>query len=179
MCPWAGALFAADRSWWSKNRNAWEDFAGMKFTWSAEAAREFGLRYTPGTRGEGLGKLCIHAGGSSGYMAVGLAYFLGAAEIYLLGFDMQFTNGQSHWHGDHINAGNPTPDVMKIWAQRFIPIYEDLKCIGIPLVNCTRETIMTIPRKSLEDVLNAPKPSGILASEQGLDQHHTSGSAVS
>lgn len=157
--PWADALYACDFSWWQKNQDCWRGFDGMKFTWSKDAADSFGLIYAPGRKGEGLGKQVIHAGGSSGFMAVGLAYFLGAAEIYLLGFDMQYKGALSHWHGDHKQTSNPTPDMMRLWAQRFIPLHDDLKAEGIPLINCTRETALTIPRMTLEDVLNAPKPN--------------------
>lgn len=163
--PWAGALYACDFSWWEKNQDCWRDFDGLKFTWSADAAAAFNLIYAPGRKGEGLGKQVIHAGGSSGFMAVGLAYFLGASEIYLLGFDMQFTGGKSHWHGDHQKTSNPTPDMMRLWVERFVPLWRDLDQIGIPLINCTRETALTIPKMTLEDVLHEPKPSRILAKQ--------------
>jgi hypothetical protein len=125
----------------------------MKFTWSREAARIFDLTHAPGRRGDGLGTDVLHAGGSSGYMAVNLAYFFGAKEIYLLGFDMQMTGGKSHWHGDH-RGSNPTPDMMAKWAERFIPMWEDLQSFGIPLINCTRETALKLPRMDLDEVLS-------------------------
>lgn len=151
--PWASALYACDQSWWERNEKLWRPCTGMKFTWSREAANNYGLTHAPGRRGDGLGTEILHAGGSSGYMAVNLAYFLGASEIYLLGFDMQMTNGKSHWHGDHRGA-NPTPDMMKTWAFRFVEMWQDLKNLNIPLINCTRETAMTIPRADLDEVLS-------------------------
>lgn len=126
----------------------------MKFTWKQSAAAQFDLIYAEGRNGKGLGRDVLHAGGSGGYMAVNLAYHLGARWIGLLGFDMQFTDGKSHWHGDHRGTGNPNPADMAIWAQRFIPLYEDLKREGVELVNCTRDTALTIPRADLDDVLN-------------------------
>jgi hypothetical protein len=155
--PWASALYACDFNWWERNQDCWREFAGLKFTWSKQAADAYGLIYAPGQNGTGLGKQVIHAGGSSGYMAIGLAYFLGAAEIYLLGFDMQYTDGKSHWHGDHKQTSNPPPDMMRKWVERFVPLWADLKAEGIPMFNCTRDTALTIPRKSLEDVLNDPR----------------------
>lgn len=151
--PWASALYACDYNWWERNEDCWRDFDGLKFTWSKQAADSYGLIYTPGQKGDGLGKQVIHAGGSSGYMAIGLAYFLGASEIYLLGFDMQYTGGQSHWHGDHKKTSNPPPNMMREWVKRFVPLWRDLKDEGIPLINCTRDTALTIPRKTLEEVL--------------------------
>lgn len=152
--PFASALFACDQSWWDKNLDCWENFSGMKFTWSKDAARIHGLKFAPGRRCEGLGTEILHAGGSSGYMAVNLAYFLGAAEIYLLGFDMKYQGDKSHWHGDHKNTSNPSPDMLNKWALTFVPMWEDLQKLGIPLVNCTRDTAMTIPQADLDEVLN-------------------------
>lgn len=151
--PWADVLYACDESWWDRNPDVWKPFKGMKFTWSKEAASNYSLLYAPGETGEGLGRDVLHAGGSSGYMAVNLAYFLGAAEIYLLGFDMQMTDGMTHWHGDHINQNNPTPDMLSKWARGFVPMWSDLRDLGIPLINCTRQTAMTIPRMDLDEVL--------------------------
>lgn len=156
--PWADALYACDQSWWEKNKELWQDFGGLKFTWSRQAANLYGLMYTPGTKADGLGKVHIHAGGSSGYMAVGLAYLLGAAEIYLLGFDMQMTGGKTHFFGDHKKTSNPTSDMLSKWVLCFNDIWADLDAIGIPLINCTRATALTIPKMQLEDAINAPKP---------------------
>lgn len=164
--PWADVLYACDECWWDRNGAIWQQFQGLRVTWSAEAAKKYNLTHAPGDTGEGLGRTILHAGGSSGYMAVNLAYFLGATEIYLLGFDMQMTGGMTHWHGDHRNGNNPTPDMLLKWARRFVPMWQDLHDLGIPLINCTRETAMTIPRMTLEDALNAPKPKRILAKQR-------------
>lgn len=109
--------------------------------------------FTKGKKGEGLGKCYLHAGGSSGYMAINLAYFLGARQICLLGFDMQYSGGQSHWHGDHKKTSNPPPNLLKKWIDKYVPLYEDLKAEGVDLVNCTRDTALTIPRMKLEECL--------------------------
>lgn len=130
----------------------------MKFTWSRQAAQVYSLLFAPGTKAKGLGRDKIHAGGSSGYMAVGLAYLLGAAEIYLLGFDMQMTDGKSHFFGDHKKTSNPTSDMLSKWVICFDEIHADLDALGIPLINCTRQTALNIPKMALEDALNAPKP---------------------
>jgi hypothetical protein len=41
------------------------------------------------------------SGPDSGSMAMNLAYHFGASRIVLLGFDMGFVEGESHWHPDH------------------------------------------------------------------------------
>jgi hypothetical protein len=154
--PWADVLYACDEDWWDRSPHIWRPFQGMRVTWSDDAAKRYGLIHAPGEPGEGLGRTILHAGGSSGYMAVNLAYFLGAAKIYLLGFDMQMTNNQTHWHGDHRNGNNPDASMLRKWAERFIPMWRDLDALGIPLINCTRETALTIPRANLDEVLNDP-----------------------
>jgi hypothetical protein len=151
--PWANVLYACDESWWDRNPEIWQPFQGLRVTWSKDAAMRYKLIYAPGETGEGLGRTILHAGGSSGYMAVNLAYFFGATEIYLLGFDMQMTDGMTHWHGDHRNSNNPSPDMLSKWARRFIPMWSDLRDLGIPLINCTRQTAMTIPRMDLDEAL--------------------------
>jgi hypothetical protein len=113
----------------------------------------YGLRHTPGRKAEGLGTECLHAGGSSGYMAINLAYFMGARQICLLGYDMQYTDGKAHFFGDHKQTSNPSSCMMRRWVPKFEPLWRDLKALGIELVNCTRETALTIPRARLEDVL--------------------------
>lgn len=87
-------------------------------------------------------------------MAINLAYHFGAKQICLLGFDMQYTGGKSHWHGDHKKTSNPPPCMMARWVPKFVPLWADLQSEGVELVNCTRETALTIPRKPLEAVLN-------------------------
>lgn len=114
------------------------------------------MRHVHGKSGEGLGTEYLHAGGSSAYMAVNLAWFMGAAEICLLGFDMQYTGGKSHWHGDHKKTSNPTQDMLAKWAERFNPLHADLATWGVPLINCTRETALTIPRRDIDEVLANP-----------------------
>lgn len=153
MAPWADALYACDEAWWDRNRELWQDFPGDKYTWSKQAARRFGLRHVIGTNAPGLGKRTIHTGGGSGYMAIGLAYFLGAREICLLGFDMQATGGEIHWHGAHKKTSNPSVCMLSRWVDKYPPLWAGLDAVGIPLINCTRETALTIPWRPLEDVL--------------------------
>jgi hypothetical protein len=154
MMPWASVLWACDDAWWAKNKELWQDFQGLKFTWCKGSAQRFGLRHVRGTNNPGLGKEILHSGGSGGYMAINLAYHLGARWIGLLGFDMQMTGGKTHFFGDHRRTSNPTEGLLKDWVPKFVPLYHDLKSEGVELVNCTRETALTIPRADLDDVLN-------------------------
>lgn len=139
--------------WWESNTHIWRNFEGFKFTWCKVASDRFGLMHSPGKQAPGLGKDMLHAGGSSAYMAVNLAYLMGAARICLLGFDMQYTDGKSHWHGDHKKTGNPPKHELAKWAERFTPLYKDLESVGVPMINCTRQTALTTPWRDLDEEL--------------------------
>ncbi|WP_339521741.1 hypothetical protein [Pseudomonas sp. EA_35y_Pfl2_R111] len=92
--------------------------------------------------------------GNSGAGAVALAIARGAKRVLLLGYDMQYTGGRRHWHGDHPaklgNAGAITD-----WPAQFEQLRKDHPSIEI--INCTRETALTcFPRMPLEQALNEP-----------------------
>lgn len=155
MIPWADALYACDETWWARNKDLWEDFEGMKFSWQKMAAQRFGVIWTPGQNKPGLGLNSLHAGGGSGYMAINLAYHLGASVIAMLGFDCKKGgDGKIHWHGAHKRTGNPSDRVLNEWVHKYPPLYEDLKNQGVELINCTRDTALTIPWMSLEECLS-------------------------
>jgi len=156
MIPWADVLYACDLKWWEHNENLWRDFQGLKVTWAKPAAAKFNILYAYGKKEKGLGRDSLHTGGGSGHMAVNLAYLLATErlkQIVLLGFDMQYKDGQPHWHGRHRRTSNPSENALKKWADRMVEMYKDLDSLGIDLINCTRESALTIPRKPLEDVL--------------------------
>ena len=92
----------------------------------------------------------IHGGSNSGYQAVGLAFHLGATDIWLLGYDMQLTDNRAHFFGDHPpeirNGGDP---------KRFVSNYRTINPgqYGINIVNCSRETALDMfPRSTIDDV---------------------------
>ena len=47
--------------------------------------------------------------GNTGSLAINLALILGATNIYLLGFDMQLTDGKSNWHPNNIDVPSTEP----------------------------------------------------------------------
>lgn len=60
----------------------------------------------------------------------------------------------NHFHGDHRGGTltNPTAGLYKQWIEGFSEIHRLLEAWGVELVNCSRETALTIPSKRLEDV---------------------------
>lgn len=99
-----------------------------------------------------MGREGVATCGNSGYQATNLAYLLGAARIGLIGFDMK-PGKHHHFHGDHRGGTltNPTDGLYRDWIKGFSEIHEALQAEGVELVNCSRETELTIPRMSLHD----------------------------
>jgi len=144
MAPWADLLYACDGDWWDEYIDeARKKCQSELWAYDFNASEKYGLNRIEGdTRGKGLGRNgIIHTGGNSGYQAVNLVYLLEAKKIILLGFDMQRTNGKSHWHGDHPQRLNRTSD-MKSWVQKFNNLARDLREAGIEVINATRETAL-------------------------------------
>lgn len=155
MAPWADLLYACDIAWWEKYiGEVCEKFTGEAWAYEPQAAR-YGIKIINGNpSGIGLGKNnLIHTGGNSGYQAINLVYLMGAKKIILLGFDMQRTKGQSHWHGDHPKELNRHSDFGN-WRGRFVSLARDLKKEGVEVINATRESALDcFERKTVEEVL--------------------------
>lgn len=88
---------------------------------------------------------------NSGGGAVALAIARGAQRVLLLGYDMQYTGGKRHWHGDHPsklgNAG-----AIDAWPAQFEQLRRDHP--DIEIINCSRETALgCFPRIALETAL--------------------------
>lgn len=147
MAPWANVLFAGDFGWWNAYRNEVADcFRGECWTGNKAAANTFGLRYIRQKHGAGLSreKGVINFGGNSGYAAIELAYQFGAKRIILLGYDMQRTNGMSHWHGDHYRLANASS--FGRWIKRIESVVTELSGLGVEVLNATRQTALNIKR---------------------------------
>ncbi len=112
------------------------------------------LRHIAGENAPGLGReKVIHTGGNGGYQAMNLVYLLGARKIILLGFDMQRTEGKSHWHGDHPGQLNRS-SAYPTWIQNFNILARDLRDAGVDVVNATRATALhCFKQVNLEDAL--------------------------
>jgi hypothetical protein len=149
-CPFADLLFAADPSWWNYHaaRVRAAGFLGELWTQSRPAAEKHRLRYVRAQSGRGLCKspATINGGGSSGYMAIGLAWLFGARDIVLVGFDCKNTGGALHWFGPHpaplANMG-PYPT----WLACFPELAKDLDDDGVSVV-ITGETALQCWRKA-------------------------------
>lgn len=151
----ADLLFAADAKWWRWHQSV-ADADLPQHLWTVDPdARQYRpsvhvVNYN-GHAGFERSRCSIRTGGHSGYMAVHLAAHLGAAKIILLGYDLQPTNGQHHFFGDH-------PDRNHLNYPYRVGVYETLReplaHRGVRVLNASRATALTtFPRTSLTDAL--------------------------
>lgn len=147
--------YACDRAWWQLHIDKVK--AGRRFTQyggddEKAWAKSVGLEAVQSVTASGLGLECIHTNGNSGAQAINLVYLLGYNPVYLLGFDMQWTGGKSHFFGDHPRGlRNTNPQVH---IPKFNELASDLASRGIEVINCSRETALhQFKRESLEKVL--------------------------
>lgn len=155
LAPWADVLYgcgADTGQWWARNEDRVQAFKGRRFSLDPKAARwadvlkqgqDFGLSLDPST-------LCT--GRNSGYQAINLAVLYGAARILLLGYDMQRTNGATHFHGDH--AWHPQMPFDR-YLTAFETIVAPLKKAGVTVINCSRATALTVfQRMTIQEALS-------------------------
>ena len=157
MAPWADVLYACDGGWWREyGPEVDQKFTGRRFCY-AQYGTKHDATQVPSTGRTGLSKTpgSITTGGNSGHQAIHLAYNFGAKKIILLGFDMAYTGGQSHWHGNHPSGlGNATH--LHAWVKLMRFIAADLKAAGVEVLNCSRVTALDcFDRSPLDDALCA------------------------
>ncbi len=157
----ADHLYAADQRWWAYHiADVARDFDGKcwsceppgKTNWGKQDSQEWGVTLLDakiGDTGLSRNKGAVVTGGNSGYQAVNLAYHLGATRIILIGFDMSWTDGKSHWFGNHPEGlNNAEPN-------RYIAAFRTIKPAdyGIEILNCSRTTVLdAFPTHNLDDI---------------------------
>lgn len=156
--------------WWTQyGAEVERDFTGERWTAHPDIT---GAKQFEGVDGPGLclrpGR--VHLGGNSGYQLVNAVFHEGAAEIILLGYDMQRgPNGETHHHGQH-DGGLPNLKAdLGDWAQRFIQLGIDLRAQGVRVINATRRTaIGCFERRSIEDALHIDRPAAVFKASVAL-----------
>jgi hypothetical protein len=156
LAPWADVLYAADARWWEHYAGV-PEFGGMKYAMQQKAARWPGVTVlqNTGERGVERNPCGLRSGRHSGYQAMGLAVHLGASRVILLGYDMQRIHGKgrSHWFGDHPKPLAADPPYQTL-IDLFETAVEPMQRLGIAVLNCSRETALTVfPRVPLAEAL--------------------------
>ena len=155
-------LYAADAHWWVRHihdinmgcsSKRWSCDPPGNTNWGKRDTSEWNINVlTCDTGGVGLSNdpKTLVGGSNSGYQSIGLAKHLMADRIILIGYDMTWTDGKSHWHGDHPEGlNNSKPD-------RYIAGFRTIKPedYGLEIINCSRSTALdAFPTAQLEDVL--------------------------
>jgi len=106
-----------------------------------------GFRAFPATMREGIGH-----GNNSGYGALNLAACLRASPIYLLGFDMKYTESKTHWHEGHPIPHRP--NTVQKFKRYFQMAAIKTKEMGIKVINLNPDSALPyFPKKPLSEVL--------------------------
>jgi hypothetical protein len=82
----------------------------------------------------------LYHGNNSGFGALNLAVALGANPIYLLGFDMKFTEGKGHYHDGHPTAFKEA--MMKSFPKAFEKTADDTKAHGVKIINLNHNSAL-------------------------------------
>lgn len=139
LVPFADVLYAGDRQWWEVYGAEAKRAIGNCWTVNMHAAERHGLNLRPPVDFE-----------NSGLQAIELAISFGAKTVFLLGYDMQHTDGKRHWHDDHPSMENA--DTVAEWPSRFAELRS--RFVQVRFVNCTRQTALTcFERMNLDKAL--------------------------
>ena len=159
----ADHLYSCDQHWWHHHiHDINMGFTGKRWScepysnsnWGKRDPTEWGvtvLRCDVAGTGLSTDPEVLIGGGNSGYQAIGLALHLGAQRIILLGYDMTWTGGKSHWFGDHPTKFNKTN------PERYISGFRTIRPsdYGLEIINCSRSTALdAFPVRSLDGVFN-------------------------
>lgn len=163
IVPDPKVIFYADTRWWRWHGASIPlDFPGQIYTTSKcgdafldPRVRRFRQDHRFATGGEPLSHDAqALAGFDSGYQAMNLAMLMGCTRIVLLGFDMGFIDGKSHWH-----EGHSVPSAEKNYIETFGPHYPRmiaaLARLGVEVVRASPSRL-DLPFIPLDDALSLP-----------------------
>ena len=130
LCPSADILYAMDEIWWRHYLpEVRQSFAGD--LWSAVPVQ--------GIKRVRFQRNCANSGAG----AIALAAKLGAARIFLLGYDAKHAGGKTHWHGSHPRHMGDAGKVAS-WPAQFAEL---AGWVGAEVINLSRDTAITCFRR--------------------------------
>lgn len=154
-CPNAKYLFFVDERFWTVHREGLlAHSAPHKITARRKPMRieypECIEQYTfSGMQGFDERDGYLRTGNNSGYAALSLAIKLGYRDIFLLGYDMKFSSGLSHWHSGHIGRrGEKLVNKEDTLTTKMLPFFQELhdatKHIpDLRIINTNRDSAIT------------------------------------
>jgi hypothetical protein len=161
------AIYWTDNDWAAVNHDALMKFDGLKFN-----ARTRGdIFFKDNIKGHAgatvLNRLgdfgfsfdinCVY-GNNSGAHAINFLTNMKPYRILLLGYDMSFSQGRTHWHEGYTIANPTDRSYARVYPELFIPsinVMEPfIRQLGIDVVNCNPESKLECFRKDkLENYL--------------------------
>jgi hypothetical protein len=153
-------LYFADARWWELHRERAEygAFAGQRVTIEntgmAIADPTVHMLHNYGNERLSDTPNGLHTGSNSGYQSVNLAYLAGASRILLLGYEMHFPQGRSHWHNGHPVGWRVPEENYTMYAGKYKTMQPQLVARGAEVINCTPGSkIKCFPFMPIEDAL--------------------------
>ena len=144
--PTADIVYWTDSRFYTWYKNDIDKFRGEKFTTKpyGNVTKDIKVLKNSGKNGLELDASSVRHGNNSGHAAMNLAYHLGAKRIVLLGFDMQNSNGASHFH-DGYPVKQTRDDVYKrSMIPEFHFIGEELKKRNVHVINANPNSALRI-----------------------------------
>jgi hypothetical protein len=168
LCPDADLFYFCDNRWyqWHKNRPEFKKFISrpgliiVTLDNLKTVPAHFKKLKNLGREGLCTCKYGLHTGSNSGFQCVNLSVHLGVKRILLLGIDMQYVDGKSHWHNSHtdqdgrkmVTVGHKSYEINML--PKFKSLVEPLAELDIEVINCSDKSALKIfPTKKLEEVI--------------------------
>jgi hypothetical protein len=159
--PWADILYAADARWWQHHRPS---FTGLRVSGekvlpvknprdgrTTEVETQVLKMLTTGRAPMPYEPGSVVHGNHSGFQALGLALTLGAARIFLLGYDCGKIGGQAWAHPDR-DAGFKRQSPYDKWAEPYNQVPGRWPYVEI--INCSAHSVITVfPKRPLGEVI--------------------------
>ena len=120
--------FFGDQAWFNVFRDRLARFNGLVFT-NVRSLFSCGLPWlwTMERESQGLYKDKLGWNGNTGASALNLALILGAARVFLLGFDMKRVSDKPNWHNEVIRPAATEPQVYEGFVHDFRYVVRDWK----------------------------------------------------
>lgn len=135
--PWLDVHYACDTKWWNIHGEDCRKSLGEVPSWTQceQSAKRFSINFIHGEHKEGLSisPKYIHYGSNSGFQQLNIAFLMGVANVFLVGYDMRLVGGKAHYFGQHkegLNRNSP--------YHQFVKAYETIKePLKSRIYNCT------------------------------------------
>lgn len=153
-------LYFADSRWWAWHRERPElkafagEIASIESSGAEVTEERVHLLRQWGPTQVSADPEALGTGQNSGFQALNLALLAGALKVILLGYDMRYDGGRSHWHEGHpIKTGE---DSYRQYSRFFSEFLTALAgpFAGARIINATPGSLIScFPRASLTEAL--------------------------